>query len=612
MARFNITELDFDKIKESIKEHFKNDSQDRYNDWDFEGSTLNVLLNILAYNTHYNAMNSHMALNESFLDSAQIRGNVVSKAKALGYTPRSLLGASAVVTVTVTAGTNPPAFITLPRGQVFVALVDGVRYEFVNLESYEAPLVSGTYVFTNVALKQGQIRRQLFVVDETIENQRFTITDPDVDTTTLQVRVKDTAVATQYTNYTPFANYGSITSTSTVYFIQENSLGLYEVYFGDGILGKKVLSNNVVELEYCITNGTEANGARSFTVQGSIGGYSNSVVSVDDVATGGADRESIESIRYNAPLTFITQNRAVTADDYRSIILQGFGGVETIAVWGGEDNETPNFGKVYIAIKPTDAETLSAAQKDFILKNILQNKTVMSVEPVLVDPEYTYISLDALFKFNPNLTDLGKVGLEDVVRATIQQYNDDVLEKFDGVFRSSQLMGLIDNCNPAILNSVIRVYMAKYFTPTTTATNYVELQYPSTIYRTTSSNPIMISSSFDIDGVEHYLSDEPNPSSVSSGRIVYLYRRTSTGAIKVKQAGSIEPTSGLVIISGFTPDTNAQIRIEVQPDSNDLAPKRNQLLSLDTAYVTVTGDIDTIAVAGPSGVIRYSTFSRHR
>ena len=236
----------------------------------------------------------------------------------------------------------------------------------------------------------------------------------------------------------------------------------------------------------------------------------------------------------------------------------------------------------------------------------------MSVEPVLVDPEYTYISLDALFKYNPNLTDLGKVGLEDVVRATIQQYNDDVLEKFDGVFRSSQLMGLIDNCNPAILNSVIRVYMAKYFTPTTTATNYVELQYPSTIYRTTSSNPIMISSSFDIDGVEHYLSDEPNPSSVSSGRIVYLYRRTSAGAIKVRQAGSIDPTSGLVIISGFTPDTNAQIRIEVQPDSNDLAPKRNQLLSLDAAYVTVSGDIDTIAVAGPSGVIRYSTFSRHR
>lgn len=612
MARFNITELDFDKIKQSIKEHFKNDSQDRYNDWDFEGSTLNVLLNILAYNTHYSAMNAHMALNESFLDSAQIRGNVVSKAKSLGYTPRSVLGASAIVTVVVTAGTNPPAHITLSRGQVFVALVDGVRYEFVTLQSYEAPLVSGTYTFTNVALKQGQVRRQLFVVDETIQNQRFVITDTDVDTTTLQVRVKDTAVASQYTNFSPFANYGSINANSTVYFIQENSLGLYEVYFGDGILGKKVLSNNVVELEYCTTNGAEANGARSFTVQGSIGGYSNSVVTVDDVATGGADRESIESIRYNAPLTFITQNRAVTADDYRSIILQGFGGVETIAVWGGEDNETPNFGKVFISIKPTDAEVLSAAQKDFILKNILQNKTVMSVEPILVDPEYTYISLDALFKYNPNLTDLGRVGLEDVVRETIQQYNDDVLEKFDGVFRSSQLMGLIDTCNPAILNSVIRVYMAKYFTPSITATNYVELQFPSPIYRTTSTNTVLASSSFDIGGIEHYLSDEPNPTSSSGGRIIYLYRRTATGSIKVKQAGSIEATSGMVIISGFIPDAATPIRIEVQPDSNDLAPKRNQLLSLDAAYVTVSGDIDTIAVSGPSGVIRYSTFSRHR
>ena len=612
MSRFNITELDFDKIKQSIKEHFKNDSQDRYNDWDFEGSTLNTLLNILAYNTHYNAMTAHMTLNEAFLDSAQIRGNVVSKAKSLGYTPRSVLGASATVTVTVTAGTNPPSFITLPRGQVFVALVDGVRYEFVTLESYEAPLSSGTYTFTNVALKQGQIRRQLFVVDETIENQRFGITDADVDTTTLQVRVKDTAVSSQYTNYTPFANYGSINANSTVYYIQENSLGLYEVYFGDGILGKKVLSNNVVELEYCVTSGIEANGARLFTVQGSIGGYSNTLVTVDDVASGGAIKESIESIRYNAPLTFITQNRAVTADDYRSIILQGFGGVETIAVWGGEDNATPSFGKVYISIKPTDAETLSEQQKDFILKNVLQSKTVMSVEPILVDPEYTYIALDGLFKYNPNLTDLGRVGLEDVVRAAIQQYNDDVLEKFDGVFRSSQLMGLIDNSNPAILNSIIRVYMAKYFTPSITETNYVELQYPSPIYRTTSTNPVMVSSTFLINNIEHYLSDEPDPTSESLQRRIFLYRRTATGAVKVRQAGYIDPTSGYVLISGFTPDAATPIRIEVQPDSNDLAPKRNQLLSLDQAYVTVSGEIDTIAVAGPSGVIRYSTFSRHR
>ena len=612
MPRFNITELDFDKIKQSIKEHFKNDSQDRYNDWDFEGSTLNTLLNILAYNTHYNAVTAHMALNEAFLDSAQIRGNVVSKAKALGYTPRSLLGASANVTVVVTAGTNPPNFITLPRGQVFVALVDGVRYEFVTLQSYEATLVGGTYTFTNVALKQGQIRRQLFVVDETIENQRFTIPDSDVDTTTLQVRVKDTAAASQYTNYTPFANYGSINANSTVYFIQENSLGLYEVYFGDGVLGKKLLSNNVVELEYCITSGTEANGAKTFTVQGSIGGYSNTLVTVDDVATGGSPRESIESIRYNAPLTFITQNRAVTADDYRSIILQGFGGVETIAVWGGEDNPTPSFGKVYISIKPTDAATLSEQQKEFILENVLQNKTVMSVEPILVDPEYTYIALDGLFKYNPNLTDLGRVGLEDVVRAAIQQYNDDVLEKFDGVFRSSQLMGLIDNSNPAILNSIIRVYMAKYFTPSITETNYVELQYPSPIYRTTSTNPVMVSSTFLINNIEHYLSDEPDPTSESLQRRIFLYRRTATGAVKVRQAGYIDPTSGYVLISGFTPDAATPIRIEVQPDSNDLAPKRNQLLSLDQAYVTVSGEIDTIAVAGPSGVIRYSTFPRHR
>lgn len=609
MAQFNVTELDFEKIKDSIKDHFR--SQSKYNDWDFDGSGLSLLLDILAYNSHYNAMVAHFSMNEAFLDSAQIRGNVVSHAKLLGYTPRSALASTAIVDLEVTPGTSPAAYGTLERGTRFSTVVDSTKYTFVTLDTVQAPLSGGVYTFPGVTLKQGTLKRQLYRVDETISNQRFEIPESTVDTTTLRVRIKANAETTEYAVYTRFSSFINVTSTSQIYFLQENSGGRYEVYFGDGLLGRKPVSNSIVELEYVFTEPGMANGATAFTPMDPIEGSSTISVDVTTGSYGGAERESIESVRYNAPLSFVTQNRCVTADDYRAVILREVGGIETISVWGGEDAETPDYGKVFISIKPVGATTLTQAEKDNILTNVLRGKNVVSITPVIVDPTYTYIALDVFFKYNPNLTDRTKAELEAAVRQTLSTYNDDNLEKFDGVFRYSQVLRNIDATDPSILNSFARVYMYKDITPSNTNNNYFNLEFSSPIYITSSDESVISSSAFQINGVDHYFGDSAIEGSIN--RRVFVYRLVNSVPVRViADAGTIYPDKGIVVLSGFRPDTTDPIRIEVLPNSNDLAPKRNQLLSMDLLQTVVTGEVDTIAVAGSAGSITYTTPSRHR
>jgi hypothetical protein len=608
MAQFNVTELDFDKIKDSIKDHFR--SQTKYDSWDFDGSGLSLLLDILAYNTHYNAMVAHLSLNESFLDSAQIRGNVVSHAKLLGYVPRSFSSSKAVISFNVTAGTNPPAYITLARGTSFDTTLDQTSYSFVVLEPIQAPLLNGVYSFTNVEVTQGTLKRMLYRVDNSLVNQKFKITDENIDTNTMRVRVKANEESEEYSIYTKFTTLVGINNSSQIYYLQEDSIGTYEIYFGDGILGKKPISNNIVEIEYVYTSGRTANGATSFTASDMVSGYNVTSVTTVTASYGGSIRESIESIRYNAPLTFIAQNRAVTADDYRALILKSVGYIESISVWGGEDQQDPDYGKVYIAVKPNGADFLSADQKNFITGTVLKGKNVVSITPVIVDPQYTYLTLDVYFKYNPNLTDRTKIELQALIRNTISNYNDNNLKKFDGVFRFSQFLRDIDKSDPSILNSAARVYMYKNITPNPAVNNSFILEYSSPIYQTSSTEDIIESSAFLINGVEHYFGD--TPINGTNNRTVYLYKVVNGSRIRIKDAGLIEPASGKVTLSGFRPDDDTSIRITVVPNSNDLAPKRNQLLEIDLLSTTVIGEIDTIAVAGSAGAINYNTTARHR
>src|SRR6056300_411511 len=617
-TNLNVTELDFADIKQNLKNFLK--QQTEFNDYDFDGSGLNVLLDVLAYNTHYNALNAHYSLNESFLDSAQIRGNVVTRAKLLGYTPRSVLSprgkVDIVVNVAAEVGTKPTV-LELTRGTKLNTVVSGEEFQYVVLETQQATLsavTANTYQFNDVVISEGSVRELKYRVDNDIENQKFQLSDYDADTSTLRVRVQSNEESSSFDVYTKFESLKDVNSTSKVYYLQENPSGYYEIFFGDGVTGFKPTNNNIVTIDYVTTKGKESNGANSFSMVDNIGGFSNITVTLDTAAIGGADQETTESIRFNAPLTFISQNRAVTADDYSAIIKKEFSNIDSISTWGGEDNDPPDYGKVYIAIKPLLAEQLTTAEKTDITGAILKGKNVVSITPEIVDTNYTYLELDVAFKYNPNLTDRSSVELQSVVRDTITDYNFNNLNKFDGVFRHSQLTRAIDNSDPSILNTIIRPRMFQNITPSNVSTlpNDFKLSFTSPFYQSGNSTAfILTSSAFLINNVEHFFGDIPI--SGSSNRQVIVYKIVNSANVTViNNAGLINVEKGTIELNNFLPDTTAAIKITVLPNSLDLAPKRDQLISIDNNSVVITPEIDTIAVAGSAGSITYNTTSRFK
>jgi hypothetical protein len=573
---------------------------------------------VLAYNTHYNALNAHYSLNESFLDSAQIRGNVVTRAKLLGYTPRSVLSPRAkvdlIVNVAAEVGTKP-TILELTRGTKLNTVVSGEEFQYVVLDTQQATLsavTANTYQFNDVSISEGSIRELKYRVDNDIENQKFQLTDYDADTSTLRVRVQSNEESSSFDIYTKFETLKNVTSTSKVYYLQENPSGYYEIYFGDGVTGFKPTNNNIVTIDYVTTQGKESNGANSFSMVDNIGGFSNITVTLDTAAAGGVDAETTESIRFNAPLTFISQNRAVTADDYAAIIKKEFSNIDSISTWGGEDNDPPDYGKVYIAIKPLLAEQLTTAEKTDITGAILKGKNVVSITPEIVNTNYTYLELDANFKYNPNLTDRSSVELQSVVRDTITDYNFNNLNKFDGVFRHSQLTKAIDNSDPSILNTIMRPRMFKNITPSNNSDNNFSLSFVAPFYQSGNSTAFILkSSAFKINTVDHFFGDEPI--SGSTNRKVIIYKVVnSINVTVVADAGLIDVLKGTVTLNNFRPDATTAIKITVLPNSLDLAPKRDQLISIDNNSVVITPEIDTIAVAGSAGSITYNTTSRFK
>jgi len=620
-SNLNVTELDFPEIKQNLKNFLKQQSE--FNDYDFEGSGLSVLLDVLAYNTHYNALNAHYSLNEAFLDSAQIRGNVVTRAKLLGYVPRSVLSPRATVNLSVNVASEvgtKPTVLELTRGTKLKTTVGGEEFQYVVLETQQATLINNVYTFPNVVIAEGTFRELKYRVDNDIENQKFQLSDFNADTSTLRVRVQENEESTSFDIYTKFESLRNIDSTSKVYYLQENSAGYYEVYFGDGVTGKKPTNNNIVTIDYIITEGEESNNATTFSMVDNIGGFTNTTVTTVSNSAGGVEAETLESIRFNAPLTFTTQNRAVTSEDYSAIIKKEFSNVDSISTWGGEDNDPPDYGKVYIAIKPLLASTLTTSEKNDITGAILKGKNVVSITPEIVDPNFTHLEIDCFFKYNPNLTDRSSVELQSVVRDTISDYNFNNLNKFDGVFRHSQLTRAIDTADPAVLNTIVRPRMFKYITPVLDTNGNMALQnftltYVGPIYTSQSTSDYTIESSAfglatDPTG-KYYFGDLAI--SGSTNRKVIIYKIVDNNNVIVNNdAGLIEPAAGKITLNSFRPNDTSRIKITVTPNTLDLAPKRDQLISIDNDFVTITPEIDTIATAGSSGSINYTNTPRFK
>ena len=607
--RLNVTSLDFDEIKTNLKTFLQ--SQPDLADYDFEGSALSTIIDVLAYNTFYNSFNANVNMNEIFLDTAQVRNNVVSHSKSLGYVPRSITSSFAEIDVTVNAPAGTPASLNMPRGTTFQTTIDGRNFSFVNLEAQTIVPTAGIYKFPAVKVNQGTIRTQSFIVDNTSTAQKYVIPDTNIDTATLIVKVKTNATSTDFDIYTLVTNIVDVSGTTNAYFLQEGLDGQFEIYFGDDVFGRRLTAGNIVEIEYLVTDGADANNATVFKLTGNVSGNTNATINLVSKAGGGSAAETTESIKFNAPLSFLSQNRVVTADDYKAIVKNNYTNTESISVWGGEEQAVPEYGKVFLSIKPKNAETLTETQKQFIKDSILKTKNLVSITPEIIDPDFSYIKLEVFFKYDPNLTSLTAGELKNAVIATITNYNDTNLKKFDGVFRASQVTTAIDATNPAILNTIMRVNVQKRLTPTIGSALKYELSFSSPFSANISIGESVIDSSeFILNGFNHKMQDIATDD--TNIRKVQFYRiANNQKIITTEDAGTVDIAQGLVTLASFNPESvvgdNAYITITGTPSSSDLAPKRNQLLQIDLLETTVTPQIDEIATGSVIAGIGYTT-----
>ena len=610
----NVTELDFDQIKLNLKAFLS--AQDKFADYDFDGSSMNILLDILAYNTQYNALLAHMNINEAFLDTAQLRANVVSHAKSLGYTPRSSRTADAYLTVVVTGNGDleDPAQLQIPRGTVFQGLVGNKQYSFVTNEAFTALKDANSKYTFNITAKQGEIKTYSYRINGNIPNQKYIIPDLNIDTTTLIVQVRPSLTSDEYQLYDNYVNIITLEPETKAYFLQENYNGNYEIYFGDGNLSFKPGSGQIVDIAFVSTDGEEGNGASSFSINSTIGGYSNINISRTSGFTrtsSGTAKETTASIKFNAPKVFSAQNRAVTAEDYKILLQNEFDFIQDINVWGGDVYDPPQYGKVLLSVKPYDTDFISETNKE-ILTQFLQSKNVGSVTAEILNPDYTYITIDVFFKYNPNQTSKTLQQLEDDVRQALIDYDEETLNKFDGVLRYSNMLRAIDNADQGIMNSFARLKMHKHIAPVTNVKTDYDMIFASPIYITATNDYTISSNKFTYESATCDLVDIPDPNDFPN-RIVQI-RNVNSGAIVNAAAGIIYPLQGRVVLSEITIQSTAVLLIFVTPNSNDIAPKYNQIIQIEfdeTPGITVTGEEDLIATLGAQGAATYTTFPRH-
>jgi hypothetical protein len=456
--KLEVADFDFDVVKANLKTFLQ--SQSEFQDYNFEGSGFAILLDVLAYNTHYLGFNANMLANEMYLDSADIRKNIVSLAKMLNYTPSSVRSPVANISIEVNDATG--SSLTLPKGSVFTTTVNGTPFQYITNENYVITPVNGVYNFPNVEIYEGTLVTYRYTVDINDTDQKFIIQSDNVDTTTLKVSVQNSSNDTTTNIYSLAGGYNNVTDISKVYFLQESDEGKFEIYFGDGVVGKKLEDGNIVIMEYIVTNRDESNGASTFSIATVINGFSDISIITNSVSQGGSVAESKESIRFNAPLNYSAQNRAVTTSDYETLVKSIYPNAQSVSAWGGEDDESPTYGTVKIAIKAASGSTLTTATKQNIIQS-LKPYNVASVRPVIVDPETTSILLTSYVKYDSRLTTKTSDTLKSNIIDSITTYNNNTLQKFDGIFRYSKLLRLIDDSDTSIVSNITTLKIRKSF-----------------------------------------------------------------------------------------------------------------------------------------------------
>jgi len=609
--RLRVTELDFDAIKSNLKTYLK--AQNEFKDYDFEGSGMNILLDTLAYNTHYLGFNANMLANEMFLDSASLRSSVVSHAKSLGYEVTSPRAPYATVNVGLSTDGSSK---TMPAGTAFTTSVDGTDYQFVTVADVTSNNTGGIVPFDSVTIYEGSYITTRYTVNTSNVEQRFLVSDANSDTSTLIVKVQTSNSDTSTTTYTKATDITQLSSNSTVYYLQETDSGLYEVYFGDGTVSKALSDGNIVVLQYVVTNKTLANGADTFSSPSSVDSVSTITVTTVASATGGAEAESIDSIKLQAPLDYAAQGRCVTVDDYKTYTKKLFANTQAVSVWGGEDgsydtstgvSSNPEYGKVFISIKSTTGEDLTSVQKSNLVSAFAPFK-VASITPVVVDAETTYLILNTTFNYDSTATTSTKDELSSLISTTIENYNTNELQQFNSSFRHSKLTGLIDNTDTSILNNTTTVTLGKFFTPVVAKTSYT-LNFNNAFYNphaahNTDAGGVISSTGFYLDNsitTEYFFDDD------GSGNL-RIYSLSSSGVRTYfnATAGTVNYTSGLIsttsllisAVSNVDGTSSSKIRVTAIPNSNDVVPVRNQILEIDTINTTTGGNVDAQSTTG--------------
>ena len=610
-----VSDYDFDAIKTNLKSFLQGQTQ--FQDYDFEGSSLNILLDILSYNTHYLAYLANMSTNELYLDSADIRNNIVSLAKMIGYTPSSPRAPLASIDVTLNNATGTS--VTMNKGTVFTTSVDDTSYQYVTNSDVTITPSSGIYKFNSLPIYEGTLVTFKYTVDITDVDQKFIIPSASADTSTLLVKVQNSSSDSTTETYSLAGGYNNVTSTSKVYFIQEGQDGKYEIYFGDGVNGKSLLDGNIIILEYIVTNIEDSNGASAFALSGNIGGFTDVTISTVSSSQGGASGETDESIRLNAPLQYAAQERAVTTTDYETLVKSIYPNALSVSAWGGEADETPRYGIVKIGIKAASGSTLTETTKQDIV-NKLKPYNVASVSPQIVDPETTSVLLTSTVKYNTSTTTKSSDTLKSEIITAITNYNTNTLQKFDSIYRHSKLTGLIDSVDTSILSNITNVKIRKSFTPSLASSQKYNIYFRNAVFNphtghNMAAGGILSSTGFKVTGsdLEQFLDDD------GSGNVRRYYLASGIRTYSNETQGTINYSNGEITlnslnvasISNIRGATSTVVELTVTPDSNDIVPVRDQIVELDVANSGITVTADTFVGGSADAGVGYTTTSSY-
>ena len=594
MPYTQVSNLDFEQIKVSLKEYMR--SQSEFTDYDFEGSALATLIDTLAYNTYYTAFNTNMVVNELFIDSATLRDNVVSIAKQLGYRPKSITAPTAYISFSInyTNATTDKELVLQP-GTGFVASYDNNIYSYIVNDAVTGQVVNNVATFENVAIKEGTRLVNTFTINSAIKSQRFILDNQDIDTNTIRVQVYPGGGSFNE-EYKLADNILGVDGTSKVFFLDEIEDQRYEILMGDGVLGKKVENNSRIEVSYLTTSGPESNGVKTFVFTGVVqnpNGVSPNAFTTTITSTtpssGGEEVESTSKIKYTAPKAYGTQDRAVTAQDYEAIVRKVYPATSDIIIFGGEDQDPPEYGKVFIVLKPNDASYLTSLTKSQIIAD-LKKYVIASVEPEIVDPSILYVEITSKIFYNTGLTDQTEGQIRDKAINSVQSYIDiSDTEKFNGKFRYSKFIGVIDDADISINSNLTSVIMRKDFYPQLNSTFYYEVCFQNA-FDEDCDDPVLSSTGFRVTeypNFDVYVEDRDKK--------IVLYRLDSVTGEKVvldSDIGDIDYVKGelkmyaLTIIKGSFFDNRISLR--VKPLSNDIKAMREVYLDVDVPNSSFT------------------------